>query len=90
MTMATMSYPTSLRGAGTGFTQIGIRLGAIAGLVFWPLATAAWGTRALLVLAVVPAIAIVVILVNKWDPHGRDIDAEDYENESVAALSANR
>jgi MFS family permease len=80
MTMATMSYPTSLRGAGTGFTQIGIRLGAIAGLVFWPLATAAWGIQALLVLAIVPAIAIVVILVNKWDPHGVDVDAEDYEH----------
>ncbi|WP_433875526.1 MFS transporter [Sinomonas atrocyanea] len=88
MTMATMSYPTSLRGAGTGFTQIGVRLGAIAGLVFWPLATAAFGMKALLVLAVVPAIAILVILVNKWDPHGRDIDAEDYESEAPAgALS---
>jgi MFS family permease len=87
MTMATMSYPTSLRGAGTGFTQIGIRLGAIAGLVFWPLATAAWGTKALLVLAIVPAIAILVILVNKWDPHGRDVDAEDYETEPAPALA---
>jgi MFS family permease len=87
MTMATMSYPTSLRGAGTGFTQIGIRLGAIAGLVFWPLATAAWGTKALLVLAIVPAIAILVILVNKWDPHGRDVDAEDYEAEVAPALA---
>ncbi|NUS35568.1 MAG: MFS transporter [Pseudarthrobacter sp.] len=90
MTMATMSYPTSLRGAGTGFTQIGIRLGAIAGLVFWPLATAAWGTRALLVLAVVPAIAIVVILLNKWDPLGRDIDAEDYEDETAPVLAGDR
>jgi MFS family permease len=89
MTMATMSYPTSLRGAGTGFTQIGVRLGAIAGLVFWPLATAALGTKALLVLAAVPAIAIVVILVNKWDPHGRDIDAEDYETETAPVLTPN-
>jgi hypothetical protein len=89
MTMATMSYPTSLRGAGTGFTQIGVRLGAIAGLVFWPLATAALGMKALLVLSIVPAIAIVVILVNKWDPHGRDIDAEDYEVENAPALAQN-
>lgn len=87
MTMATMSYPTSLRGAGTGFTQIGVRLGAIAGLVFWPLATAAFGLKALLILAFVPAIAIVVILVNKWDPHGRDIDAEDYESDEAPALA---
>jgi hypothetical protein len=45
--------------------------------------------KALLVLAVVPAIAIVVILVNKWDPHGRDIDAEDYETENEPALAQN-
>lgn len=90
MTMATMSYPTSLRGAGTGFTQIGIRVGAIAGLVFWPLATAALGMKALLVLAVVPAIAILVILINKWDPHGRDVDAEDYEAENAPAAVETR
>jgi hypothetical protein len=90
MTMATMSYPTSLRGAGTGFTQIGVRLGAIAGLVFWPLATAAFGTKALLVLAAVPAIAIIVILVNKWDPHGRDIDAEDYDAEQSPVMAQSK
>ncbi|MFF0794844.1 MFS transporter [Streptomyces spiralis] len=78
MTMATMSYPTSLRGAGTGFSQIGVRVGAIAGLFFWPVATAAYGTRALLLLAAVPALAVLIILAVKWDPTGRDIDAEDY------------
>jgi hypothetical protein len=29
----------------------------------------------------------LVILVNKWDPHGRDVDAEDYETEPVPALA---
>jgi hypothetical protein len=35
MTLATLSYPTSLRGAGAGFAQAVLRVGSTMGLVFF-------------------------------------------------------
>ncbi|WP_255950194.1 MFS transporter [Streptomyces odontomachi] len=79
MTLATLSYPTSLRGAGTGLAQAMLRVGATAGLVFFPLMTDRFGLRALVYLAVAPFVGLVAALVIRWEPVGKDVDLEDYE-----------
>ena len=76
--IATMSYPTSIRGAGVGFAQIGNRSGGAIGLAFWPVLTAALGLNALLVLAAVPFLGLVALLLIRWDPTDADVDAEDF------------
>ena len=80
MTMATLSYPTSIRGAGTGWAQGILRIGSLFGFYFFPLVLAAHGLgRTLLVLAIVPFVMLVSVLAIKWDPVGQDIDAEDFQ-----------
>jgi predicted MFS family arabinose efflux permease len=88
--LATMSYPASLRGAGIGTVQIGNRLGGTAGLVLFPLLTAAFGLKALLFLAIVPFIGLVTLLVIRWDPTNVDVDLDDYQADALteAAPSA--
>ncbi|WP_078900347.1 MFS transporter [Streptomyces sp. SBT349] len=76
--LATMSYPTSFRGAGVGFAQIGNRLGGTLGLVAWPALTDAHGLNALLFLAVVPLIGLMSLLIIRWDPTHVDVDSDDY------------
>lgn len=77
--MATMSYPTSIRGAGVGFIQLGNRLGGTLGLVVWPPLTAAMGLNALFVLAVAPFLGLLALLVIRWDPTHANVDEEDFE-----------
>jgi MFS family permease len=79
MTLATLSYPTSLRGVGAGFAQAVLRVGSLAGLVFFPIMTDAFGLKALIFLAVAPAVGFLATVLIKWEPVGRDIDDEDYE-----------
>ncbi|MCI2418141.1 MFS transporter [Saccharopolyspora sp. K220] len=76
--LATMSYPTSIRGAGVGFAQIGNRVGGTAGLVVWPVLTAAYGLDALLWLAAVPFLGLLCLLLIRWDPTHVDVDVDDY------------
>jgi len=79
MTMATLSYPTSIRGAGTGWAQGILRCGSLLGFYFFPLVLAAVGLgKMLLVLAIVPLIMLVSVIANDWDPVGKDVDAEDF------------
>jgi MFS family permease len=79
MTMATLSYPTSIRGAGTGWAQGILRCGSLLGFYFFPLLLAAVGLgKMLLVLAIVPLIMLVSVIANDWDPVGKDVDAEDF------------
>jgi MFS family permease len=82
MTLATLSYPTSIRGAGTGWGQAILRIGSLAGAYFFPPVLAAVGLgNTLLILAIVPIIMLVSVLVIKWDPSGHDVDAEDFNPE---------
>ncbi|WP_370667441.1 MFS transporter [Streptomyces sp. IBSBF 2507] len=82
--MATMSYPTSIRGAGVGFIQIGNRLGGTVGLVVWPILTAALGLNALFVLAAAPFVGLLALLLIRWDPTHVDVDAEDFAAREAA------
>lgn len=81
--LATMSYPTSIRGAGVGFAQIGNRSGGALGLVFWPVLTAAIGLDALIVLAVIPFLGFISLLFLKWDPTHVDVDVDDFSKTPV-------
>ncbi len=84
MTLATLSYPTSLRGAGAGFAQAVLRVGSTMGLVFFPIMTDALGLTALAVLAVAPAIGLLATVLIRWEPIGADVDAEDFEDADSA------
>ena len=78
MSMGTMSYPTAIRGIGSGFTQAMIRVGSICGFYFFPLVLASNGLyRTLLFLAIVPFVGLVVTLLIKWDPMQHNVDAEE-------------
>ncbi|MCL4532572.1 MAG: MFS transporter [Actinobacteria bacterium] len=80
MTMGAMSFPTAIRGIGSGFTQAVIRVGSILGFYFFPLVLAAVGLdRTLLILAIVPIIGFLFTRFIKWEPVGRDVDAEEVE-----------
>jgi len=77
LTLAALSFPTSMRGAASGFAQAITRVGSIVGFFFFPLLIAAVGLYStLLTLTVVPVIALVAILAIKWDPTRRDVDHE--------------
>lgn len=77
MSMATLSYPATIRGLGSGFGQAMVRTGSIIGFYFFPIVLAAVGLQqTLLVLSAVPAIGLFTALVLKWEPIGKDVDTE--------------
>lgn len=77
MSMATLSYPASIRGLGSGWGQTMVRVGSITGFYFFPIVLAALGLQyTLLVLSAVPAIGLITALTIKWEPVGKDIDSE--------------
>lgn len=79
MTIATLSYPPSIRLAGIGFVRGVMRLGGIAGLIFWPMLWGKFNTDAFFLLAIIPFIGSVVCKLIKWEPVGCNVDAEDEE-----------
>lgn len=77
MTMATLSYPTEIRGIGTGWAQAMCRVGSTAGFYFFPLMMAAVGpAHMMLILTAVPLIGLTAVLCVAWEPVGRDIEGE--------------
>lgn len=79
MTMATLSYPTSLRGTGAGFGQAVLRVGSTISLLFFPVLVHQLGTQVFLVVALAPLIGLIALLSIRWEPTRADVDAEDYE-----------
>jgi putative MFS transporter len=78
MTMATLSFPTRIRGIGTGWGQSMVRIGSIFGFYFFPLLVAAIGFRSMmLVLVLVPLIGLVAALSIRWEAIGVDHDETD-------------
>jgi MFS family permease len=89
MTMATLSYPTRIRGIGSGWGQSMVRVGSILGFYFFPLVLAAVGLRSMMLyLAVVPLLGLIAVLLVPWEPVGQAIDEEDLAEEE--ALDAAR
>lgn len=75
MTMAALSYPTELRGLGTGWGQGITRAGSILGFFFFPIVLAKIGLyHTLLLLAIVPILGLIATLFIKWEPIGKDIE----------------
>lgn len=75
VSMSALSYPTELRGQGTGFSYGVGRLGAVAGFYIFPLILAAFGLgRTLQILALVPLLGLITVLLIRWDPTG--VEAE--------------
>lgn len=89
MTMATLSYPTSIRGAGTGWNQAILRVGSLLGFYFFPLVLASVGlNKTLLILAIVPIVMLVANMFIRWEPVAKDIDAEDFVDAEHAVQPA--
>ena len=80
MGMASLSYPTEIRGIGIGWTQSAVRIGSIIGFYVFPLLMAVIGlSGTLLVIAIAPLITLTVILFDRWDPalQRETVDAEE-------------
>ena len=77
MTIATLSYPPSIRPAGVGFARAIMRVGAIAGLIFWPILWQSLRTDAFYWLALVPFMGFITCVLIRWEPMGTNVDAED-------------
>ncbi|MDE2514929.1 MAG: MFS transporter [Rhodospirillales bacterium] len=77
LTLASLSYPTVIRGAASGFTQAVQRIGSVVGFFFFPILVASIGLYpTLLWLSLVPIIGMIAVVTIKWDPTGKDVDAE--------------
>jgi MFS family permease len=75
--MGTLSYPTAVRGTAGGYTQAVTRVGGIVGAYAFPVLTAASGQRVTIAAIVVaPTVALVALLLIRWDPIGQDVDAD--------------
>ena len=77
MSYATLSYPTRLRGVGIGFNEAIKRVFSIASLVYFPVLAAALSTGVFWIVALAPLAGFLSLLLIKWDPTGKDVDAED-------------
>ena len=87
MTMAALSFPTRIRGIGTGWGQGMVRVGSILGFFFFPLVVAAVGLRSMLLyLAIVPLLGLIAVLSIAWKP--ADSDADDLAPSGQASLGA--
>ena len=83
-TMATLSYPTDLRGTGTGWAEASSRVGSIIGFYVFPLVVAAVGlSYTMIILAIVPLIIFITVLVARWDPKNVDVKADSVRRSSV-------
>ncbi|GAB2538663.1 MFS transporter [Brachybacterium huguangmaarense] len=80
MNFATLSYPTRLRGIGVGFNQGTLRTFSIISLLTFPILAAQLGTGVFWIVALAPLAGALSLLVNPWDPTGRDVDAEALVN----------
>lgn len=77
MTMATLSYPTSLRGIGTGFSQAVLRVGSTISLIVFPILTSRFGTEVFFFVAIAPALGLIALGLVRWNPVGVDVDRDD-------------
>jgi putative MFS transporter len=68
-TLAAISYPTELRGVGTGWAETMVRCGSVCGLFFFPILLAHLGVSATMFIVVVfPVVALIALYVTPWDP----------------------
>lgn len=76
--IAALSYPTELRGVGTGWAEAMSRVGSILGFFVFPLLLAMIGVSGtMLWLAIVPLIMLVTLLFVRWEPTGKNVESND-------------
>ena len=86
MSMGALSYPTAIRGIGAGFTQSIIRVGSISGFYFFPVVVAAYGLyHTTLLLMLVPIAGLIVTMIIKWEPVGKNIEEEEVDLDRALA-----
>jgi putative MFS transporter len=86
VSMAALSFPTEIRGQGTGFSYGIGRLGAVAGFYIFPLILSAYGLGTTLqLLAVTPLFGLVVVALIDWDPTGSEADTTDLAGSDTTA-----
>lgn len=74
-TMAALSYPTRLRGTGTGWAESMSRVGSILGFYIFPLLVASVGLAGTMGwLTVIPAVGLVAVLLIKWNPLTTEVE----------------
>jgi MFS family permease len=77
ISIAALSYPTELRGQGTGFSYGIGRIGAVVGGVSFPLLLAGVGLGwTMIILALAPLLGALIAVAIKWDPTGEEADME--------------
>lgn len=73
--IAALSYPTELRGLGTGWAEAMSRVGTIIGFAVFPIVLSATNVSlTLLLFAAVPMLMLVTLLAVKWEPAGKDVE----------------
>lgn len=91
MSIAALSYPTEIRGQGTGFAQSMNRVGSIVGLMLFPIILGALGLQhTLLFLAIAPALAVAILIAIRWDPTGADADVIPVQDTIQANVTSSR
>lgn len=74
--IAALSYPTELRGLGTGWAEAMSRAGTILGFALFPLVLAATNVSVtLLLFAAVPLLMLITLLCVKWEPAGKNVES---------------
>lgn len=89
MTLSTLSYPTSMRGAGTGLGQAVLRVGSTISLLWFPSLKSDLGTRVYFAVAVAPLLGLLVLLAIR-EPVGAHVDAEGTEQPDEHGTAARR
>lgn len=88
MSYATLSYPTSVRGVGVGFNQGVLRTFSIVSLITFPVLSTTVGSNVFWVVALAPLLGAIAVGISRWDPTGKDVDAEEqYLAEAVAVTA---
>lgn len=85
MSYATLSYPTSLRGTGVGFTEGTKRVFSVVSLFFFPVLASSMQSGVFWIIAIFPVLGFLALAVIRWDPTGIDTDAEDYLADELQA-----
>lgn len=90
MTMAALSYPTRIRGVGTGWGQGMVRVGSITGFFFFPILVASVGFYNMIgILMLAPALGLAAALLIKWEPVGATIEEHEEQQRTDAVLEGN-
>ena len=86
-TMAALSFPTRLRGTGTGWAEAMSRVGSIIGFYVFPLLIANLALRGTMAwLTIIPVVGLLAVLLIKWNPLTTNVEDDDLSRRSAVQL----